>query len=68
MTTPKRANLLEKALIKKYKPKGNKDQLKSLKFKTKKSVMFPSTKPEIKILDEYENKADFFTPREDTPF
>ena len=68
LTTPKRAALLESALIKKYKPKGNAAQLKSLKAKNVKSVMFKVSKPERKIIESYEDDTDFFTPREDTPF
>lgn len=68
LTTPKRASLLESALIKKYKPKGNAAQLKSLKAKNVKSVMFAVSKPERQILESYEDDTDFFTPREDTPF
>jgi excinuclease UvrABC nuclease subunit len=68
LTTPKRATLLERALIIKYKPIGNAKQLKSLKGQTKKSVMFPTSKPERQILKEYETDTDFLTPREDTPF
>ena len=61
LTTPKRASLLEKALIKKYKPKGNADQLNSV-------AVLRDTIPEQKVLKQYEQNTDWFEVRTDAPF
>jgi excinuclease UvrABC nuclease subunit len=61
-SSPKRASLLEKALIKKYKPKGNADQLNSVNF-------LKETIPEQKALKDYEKSDEWLNIREgNAPF
>ena len=58
LTTPKRAYLLERALILKIKPKDNPHKLE----------LFTVTNQEKTALKQYEEKSDWFEVREDTPF